>query len=174
MYLLSAYFDDKTNRIISGYIERIAERTGNTFMTENHVPPHMTLSSIEARSEEVLLPKMEKLEKVLFSGDISVVSVGMFFPYVIYITPVLSGYLQKMSQEIYQCICEVPEVTVSRFYRPMQWLPHITLGKQLQKEEMRMAFEIMQNGFVPFEAKVTSVGLAKVNPHKDLGMIHLG
>lgn len=28
MYLISAYFDDKTNRILQGYMKRIAAKTG--------------------------------------------------------------------------------------------------------------------------------------------------
>ena len=43
MYLISVYFDDKTNRILQRYIDRIAEETGNRFMTEHNVPPHVTL-----------------------------------------------------------------------------------------------------------------------------------
>ena len=61
MYLISVYFDDKTNRILQRYINQIAERTGNAFMTEKNVPPHMTISSIEARSVDVLIPAFESL-----------------------------------------------------------------------------------------------------------------
>ena len=52
MYLISVYFDDKNNKIISNYINKIAQKTGNTFMTDNHVPPHLTIMSVEAREEK--------------------------------------------------------------------------------------------------------------------------
>ena len=45
MYLVSVYFDEKTDRKIRGYIEKIAEKTGNGFMVDNHVPPHITVGS---------------------------------------------------------------------------------------------------------------------------------
>ena len=48
MYLVSVYFDDIANRVLQRYIDQVAERTGNAFMTEKNVPPHMTISSIEA------------------------------------------------------------------------------------------------------------------------------
>ena len=35
MYLISVYFDNKSNKIISDYINKIAQKTGNTFMTDN-------------------------------------------------------------------------------------------------------------------------------------------
>lgn len=56
MYLITAYFDNRTNKKIQTLINHIAAATGNSFMTANHVPPHMTLSSVEARNAEVLIP----------------------------------------------------------------------------------------------------------------------
>lgn len=44
MYLITAYFDDKTNAMLQHHIDTIAEATGNTYMTDNHVPPHITLA----------------------------------------------------------------------------------------------------------------------------------
>lgn len=170
MYLISAYFDERTNRIISRYIRQIAERTGNSFMTDNHVPPHLTISSVEARQGEILFPCLEKLGGKLSGGTIEIVSVGMFFPYVMYLTPVLNSYILELSQQIYDVVCNIPEVKISRFYQPLQWLPHITLGKTLTKEQMQIAFETMQDGFAPVTGCITRLGLAKTNPHEDLRM----
>jgi hypothetical protein len=33
---------------------------------------------------------------------------------------------------------------------------------------MQMAFSVMQESFVPFEAAITEIGLAMVNPHRDV------
>ena len=65
MYLISVYFDEKANKILQRYIDNIAAKTGNTFMKEHNVPPHMTISSIEARNIEVLIPAFKRL-----SGEI--------------------------------------------------------------------------------------------------------
>ena len=51
MYLVSLYFDEKSSRILSRYIKKIAEKTGNIFMTENRVPPHLTVASLESKDE---------------------------------------------------------------------------------------------------------------------------
>ena len=96
MYLVSVYFDDKSNKIISDYINKIAQKTGNTFMTDNHVPPHLTIMSVEAREEENLTEVMEQLERSLTKGQIQLVSVGVLLPYVLYVTPVLNLYLEDM------------------------------------------------------------------------------
>ncbi len=52
-YLISAYFDAESNRILSRYIQEISNHTGNTFMTDNNVPPHLTVSFFEARNDEI-------------------------------------------------------------------------------------------------------------------------
>ena len=168
MYLISVYFDEKTNKKLQRYIDWIADKTGNTFMTDNHVPPHLTISSVEARNVEQLVPCIQGLQGKLTSGTVQFVSVGMLLPYVLYVTPVLNEYLQGLSKQIYEAILADEEITVSKYYKPMQWLPHITLGKKLSKEQMRTAIAVLQEGFVPFEGKITEIGLAKTNPHEDV------
>ncbi|MGN0342346.1 MAG: 2'-5' RNA ligase family protein [Roseburia sp.] len=168
MYLISVYFDEKANSILNRYIKVIAGKTGNTFMTDHHVPPHMTISSIEARSEEVLREPFMSLQGKLEKGNIQFVSMGQLLPYVFYAMPVLNEYLMELSNQIYQSVQDIPETTISRFYRPGSWLPHVTLGKTLTKKQMQEAFCMMQEHFQPFEATVTEIGLAKVNPHEDV------
>ncbi len=174
MYLISVYFDDNANKIIKRYMEKIAAITGNNYMVDNHVPPHMTISSVEARSGEVLIPHVAALENTIKCGEIHFVSVGVFLPYVMYLTPVLNEYLMDMSERVYKAVCEVPDVSISKVYQPMQWLPHVTLGKKLDKEQMQKAFQVMQEGFQPFTAEIVKMGLASTNPHKDILVQRMG
>ncbi len=174
MYLISVYFDHKTNHTLQNYINRIAAKTGNTFMTDNQVPPHMTISAIEAKSADILKPGFNSLRGKIKQGMVSFVSVGELLPYVIYVTPVLNGYLSDISQQVDEAVKNIPETSVSKYYRPLSWLPHVTMGKQLDKGQMVKALEVMQECFVPFEATVTEIGLAKVNPHEDVERFVLG
>ena len=168
MYLISVYFDEQANKNLQRYINIIADKTGNTFMTDNNVPPHMTISSIEARNVDVIIPAFESLKGNINAGNIQFVSVGQLLPYVIYVMPVLNKYLMDLQNKVYSTVKDIPETSVSRFYKLYSWLPHITLGKKLDKEQMMIAFDVMRNNFAPFEAKVTGIGLAKVNPHEDV------
>ncbi|MCI7128999.1 MAG: 2'-5' RNA ligase family protein [Lachnospiraceae bacterium] len=174
MYLISAYFDQRTTKMLQNYIDRIARETGNTFMTQNHVPPHMTISAIESRNVEVLMPAVDALQGQIECGSVQLVSVGQLLPYVCYATPVLNRYLLELSARVNEAVQDIPETSVSRFYQPMSWLPHVTLGKTLDKEQMRAAFCVLQESFSPFEGQVTELGLAKVNPHEDAVRFALG
>ena len=61
MYLISAYFDENTNKILKHLQQKIADKTGNDFMIRNNVMPHLTISAIEARNVDVLIPAFEKV-----------------------------------------------------------------------------------------------------------------
>lgn len=201
MYLISVYFDDQANKILQRYIDEVAKATGNTFMIDHKVPPHMTISSIEAKSVDVLRPAFESLaEKLAFtrtragnsslgnnvqgnanqsnsnlgeSNKIQIVSVGQLLPYVLYATPVLNEMLQDLQEVVYDTFKDIEDTDISRFYQPYSWLPHITLGKKMDKEQMISAVKVMQEKFAPLEAIITKIGLAKVNPHEDVCVIEL-
>lgn len=173
MYLISLYFDEKTNHLLQRYIDKIAQQAGNTFMIGHRVPPHMTISAVEARSVELLRPAFESLREQLSQGRIRFVSIGQILPYVMYVTPVLNEYLQELSKVVYDAMSDIPETRVSNYYRPFSWLPHVTMGKTLSREQMVTAFGVLQEMFVPFDALVTEIGLAKVNPHADIARIKL-
>ncbi len=173
MYLISIYFDKKSSDTISRYIAKVAETTGNTFMTDNYVPPHITVTAFEARNDEAAIKVFEQAVNNFNKAPIQYVSVGVFLPYVLYITPVLNEYLHNMCSAICEKIEEQDDIILNRNYKPFSYMPHTTIAKKLDSEQMRMAFEIMQKNFIPFEAYVERIGLAKPNPHRDIVMWEL-
>lgn len=168
MYLVSIYFDEQTNRKIQRYVNHVAEKTGNTFMLDCNVPPHITVSAFESQSEEVAISKLENVAQSLQRGTLQWVSVGQFFPYVLYIAPVLNEYLHDMSQKIFKGLENMEDILISPHYQPFSWFPHSTIGKKLTKEEMQVALRVMQESFGVFEGEVVKIGLAKPNPHRDI------
>ena len=173
MYLISVYFDETTEKRINGYMKQIEKATGNTLMTQGNIPPHITVAAFQTESEddarEIFLRKKEELE----SGKIQWVSVGSFLPGVIYITPVLNEYLHHLVETYYKEITGREGVKIDHRYMPFSWLPHSTLAKHLSKEQLTIAFEVMQKQFVPLEGKVTKICLSKTNPYEDLEIVDL-
>lgn len=182
MYLISAYFDENTNKILKYLQQRIADKTGNDFMIRNNVMPHLTISAIEARNVDVLIPTFEKVcreklqpleEKSVANNTINIVSVGQLFPRVIYAAPVLNEYMMKLSISIYNEFATIPETNISKIYQPYSWMPHITLGKCLDKEQMRQAFAVLQDLFMPIDGQITKIGLSTVNPYREVMSVAL-
>ena len=168
MYLISVYFDEQTEKRIQGLIRRVAKETGNSFMLDNQVPPHMTIAAVETKHEDLLIASLDKLTKKMECGKINFVSVGAFVPQVIYVQPVLNEYLHNLSASLIQELEQIEETICSPYYQPFQWLPHCTIAKQLSKEQLLQAFEVLQNHFTPIDGQVVHIGVAKTNPHRDI------
>lgn len=174
MYLISIYFDEKTDNHIRKLMKQVAEKTGNTFMLDNDVPPHITVAAIETRDENRAIAALESCVQQLRRGKLRFISVGAFFSQVIYLEPVLNEYLHGVVCAVNTAVKDLSETIVSPYYQPFSWLPHVTLAKQLSEEQMLTAFEILQKRFASFEGTVTRIGIAKTNPHRDLQVWELG
>ena len=168
MYLVSIYFDEKTDKKIRQMIKTVAEQSGNTYMLDANVPPHITIADFETRRERELTEKLGQALAKQGQGTLTWVGVGAFFPNVIYIEPVLNEYLHNLSVKVNESIVNIEETQLRRCYQPFQWLPHTTIGKKLSEDEMVKAFIALQRSFGMFEGKVTRIGLAKTNPYEDI------
>lgn len=165
MYLISVYFDKKTENRIQSYMNDVASACGNLFMTDNEVPPHMTISAFETLHENEVVEVLNGVLSNIKRNKIKWVTVGAF-PTVIFIQPVLSEYLHNMSSAIYERVEAVPDTKVSKFYKPFSWLPHATIAKLLSEEELLKAFETLWKSFGMFEGEVVRIELAKKNPYR--------
>ncbi len=168
MYLISAYFDEESERTLRRYMKYIEEYSGNNFMSRNKVPPHLTISSIEARSDKYLKQAFLRSVEQVSMGEIDIVSIGMILPHIIYGTTVLNDYLQILSETFYDNFKDIPDVKLVEYYRPKNWLPHITLGKTLNSSEMHKGLEIMIKHFTPLRARIERIGISRTNPYSDI------
>lgn len=165
MYLISIYFDEKTNDRIKSYMKEVSDESGNVFMMENNVPAHITISAFETLHEEKVLNSLNHVMEEFSRNKIEWVTVGTF-PTVIFIQPALNEYLHNLSVTIYEAINSIPDTKVSKYYKPFSWLPHATIAKQLSEKEMRKAFDVLQKSFGTFEGEVVRIELAKKNPYR--------
>lgn len=168
MYLVSIYFDEKTNKIIQKHIESVAGKTGNTFMLGGKIPPHITIASFNSKDEKAIPEALDTVISKLTTGSLTWASIGAFLPHVIYLTPVLNEYLHTLSTTIHNTLKDLPDTIISPYYTPFNWLPHTTIAKQLTPEELLTAFTTLQTSFSPLKGQVTQIGLAQSNPYKDI------
>lgn len=169
MYLLSLYFDEKTNQKIHSFMECAAKESGNTDMLDKEVPPHITLTMFESKmSEECLVRVLDKVLCDMKQGGLMWVSVGSFSAGTLFLAPVLSAYLQCLLERVYVALQSCEDTKVQECYRPFAWFPHTTVARRLSGEEMRDAFAALQRSFVPFEGKVVRIGLSTGSPKREL------
>jgi len=173
MYLVSIYFDEKTNEQIKRLIQKTAGECGNTFMLDGNVPPHITISAFETKKEKEVIERLKACALQLSQGKLQWVSVGTFLPHVLYITPVLNEYLHNMAVDVLESVNGMEDTIIRKCYQPFQWLPHTTIGKTLTKEQLQTAFAVLQEQFVVFEGTAMQIGLAKTNPYTELALFEL-
>ena len=168
MYLVSIYFDDNTMRRIQGYINKVAKESNNKFMIDNNVPPHITISGFQSNNEEEVIEVLDKIIKNLGAGEIIVPSIGILKSSVIYLAPVLNEYLHKLSVDINEGLSLIENIEMSRFYMPFNWMPHITIAKKLNREELFLGLDKLEKSFSVFSGRITKISLSKTNPYKDI------
>ena len=168
MYLISIYFDEKTDAKIQNLTKQVAKYTNNETLLERKVPPHMTISSFHSYREETAVEIFRKLLPQLSKGELQFVSIGSFLPQVMFVAPVLNEYLHQISTSIYKEVIQYEDVVVGERTKPFGWMPHVTLGKELTKEQMQIAFTVLQTQFAPFKGAAVKIGLAKTNPYTDI------
>lgn len=173
MYLISIYFDENTENTIKKLMHKVADKSGNRYMLEAKVPPHITIASFETDQEDKVIELLDYKVCEMKRGTLQWVSIGVFNPHVIFLAPVLSEYLHSISVLVNKTISCVDNISISRFYLPMQWMPHTTIAKKLSVEEMLLAFKALQNNFRMFSGTVTKIGLAKTNPYQEIKIWHL-
>ncbi|MBO5159829.1 MAG: hypothetical protein J6B94_09635 [Lachnospiraceae bacterium] len=173
MYLISIYFDQRTDETVSSYMKQIAKHTGNTVMVDEKVPPHITVAAFWEDSESRARKIFDNIAQQCNIGKLCWASVGCFLPHVIYIAPVLNEYLHQLSVISNKEITCQQHVRIEARYQPFQWFPHTTLAKKLTQEEMRCAFEVMQKQFGSLEGYAVKIGLAKTNPYTNLAVFNL-
>ena len=168
MYLVSLYFDGITEGVINRQIERIAEKSGNYYMLEHMIPPHLTIASCKSIDQGKLLEKLDMVMQMQKAGEINWVAPGSFLPHVLFLTPVLNRYLQDFCiacNDVPQDLQEEPE---QNRYQPYTWLPHTTVARTLSDEQMIKGFRVLQANFRPFCGRVIKAGLAQSNPYHDI------
>ena len=169
MYLISLYFDEKTNKIIESLMNSAAEKCGNTDMTQKHVPPHITLSVFESREkEDALVRCLDCVFGQTQAVKVKWVSVAAFFPQVLYLVPVLSESLHEFSVKTFKALENCRDTRIQECYRPFGWIPHTTVARRLSPDQMRNAFEALQTTFVPFEGMVVRIGLSTASQKREI------
>ena len=168
MYLISIYFDEKTEQNMRLYINQVAKVTGNTFMLDGNIPPHITLLGLQGKNEAEIIRLLDEGIKDIESNSIYFGSVGEFKSQVIYAQPILNEYLHQLSQRVYNIYKDKEDISFNPFYKPFSWIPHMSIGKHLDECQMMEAFKYLVKNFVPMEAQVIRIGIAKTNPHRDI------
>lgn len=167
-FAVTLEFDHESQNMMQEMIDEVARETGCDLMKQQNVPPHVTVCCLEGENEEVLLSEMEVIAATMKKCTIRFANIGVFNPLVIYLGPIMNEFLQNTCRTVNERLLQHAEVGNKGNYLPNRWVPHAGIALKLTPEALKVAFDIVQEKFSPFEATVERIVLVKAEPYEEL------
>ena len=160
-YAVVLYFDSRTNAIFQALIEELAAVTGNFYMSEHCIPPHVTIGDFFAEDAENIGVFAEGVK----SGEIEFNGWGAFVPSVLYAIPVSGDYLRACNRSVSGWIRD-SGYKENKLYACGNWIPHLTVATKLTAEQFEKARVAAK--FTPFFGRAEKIALVKCNPYREI------
>ena len=167
-YAIVLYFDDATNKTIGNMIERAAALSGNNYMLDINIPPHVTLGCFFTDEQSNLYERVESFAKGVTPFEVTFHTIGAFEPYVLFASPIKDAYLAELNNSLHKLLLDYYEPAENANYLPDRWMPHCSLAVRLDAEQFAKAKAIESEIDFPFTALVTKIALAKCNPYNEV------
>lgn len=169
-YAVSLHFSQKVNDIVISTLQAIADETGNRFMIENKIPPHITIGAFHAAREEEakLLQLVEGFSQGQKAGSVQFSKVGDFNGKVLFLQPEKNLFLSKINKELHTLLLPEFEKAENGYYLPDIWFPHTTLATRLNQSQFSAAEEIAKKISLPLEAPIEELAVYQCSPFLEL------
>ena len=130
-YAVSLHFGQEVNEVIYSAMNKIADQTGNRFMIENKVPPHITIGAFHAARDDEgkLLQLVEDFARGQQAASVQFCEVGNFNNKVLFLRPEKNSFLTTINAELHDLLLPVFSKAENGYYLPDIWFPHTTLLK---------------------------------------------
>lgn len=167
-YAVVIYFDERTSEELRNMISKVASYSGNLYMVETGIPPHVTIGAFSADNEIRLRERMEEFIHEFSSGEVVFQEIRTFDPKVLFLSPVKNEYLVAANSRLNEIMDGFFSPADHDYYLPEYWVPHLALAVKLEKEQMKAAKEAVDSLPLPIVAQVTKAALARCNPYEEL------
>ncbi len=173
-YAVSLHFTPDVNEIILNTMTSISELTGNAFMLENKVPPHVTIGAFhgtketEARLMQIVQEFSRTQKHIIQSGLVRFTEVRNFNGKVLFLKPEKDTFLSTINDELHKVILPEFEAGENGYYVPEIWFPHTTLATRLNQSQFEKAVELAKKISLPLESKIQDIGFYQCSPFLEL------
>ena len=169
-YAVSLHFSPDVNEIITSAVKSIAEVTGNRFIIENKIPPHVTIGAFHAAKDDEakLIQMVEDFTKTQKTEAVRFTEIGNFNRKVLFLKPEKDGFLAQINVVLHSILLPEFEKAENGYYLPEIWFPHITLATRLNQRQFEKAQEIANQIKLPLEAAVTEISVYQCTPFEKL------
>jgi len=169
-YAVVLYFDVNTNDTIGKIITRTAALSGNNYMLDINIPPHVTLGCFFSDEQNALYERVGIFAKDIKPFDVTFNAIKAFEPHVLFVSPVKDEYLTRSNILLHELLLSNYEPAENANYLPDRWMPHCSLAVRLDEEQFAKAKAIESEIELPFTARVSKIALAKCNPYTEVAI----
>ena len=170
-YALSLYFDEKSEAALNALIMLAAKSSGNSYMIDHKIPPHITISYFTTDNIDNVVELVGKSTDNFPRGHIHWGSLGAFPPSVLFATPVTNPYLLSLNQTATSILSRF--VTFNDLYQPSLWIPHTSLTAKLTFAEMTNCFSALAGAFIPIDGTAIKLAVGSCEPYSDIEVFEL-
>lgn len=169
-YAVSLHFTPDVNEIITSAVKSIAEVTGNSFIIENKIPPHVTIGAFHAAKEDEvkLIQMVDDFTETQNAGVVQFTEIGNFNGKVLFLKPEKDAFLSRINAELHTALLPEFEKAENGYYLPEIWFPHTTLATRLNPSQFEKAQEIAKQIKLSLEATVTEISVYQCAPFEKL------
>ncbi len=178
-YSVSLYFDDASAAQLRHAAERISLVTGNNYMIQHSVPPHITLGMFHAAENNLQLLKKVLADfadkAAVFSTVFSFSGVNSFYDKVIFLYPAeeAAAHFKELNLILHEMFLPLFEAGGNHNYLPCNWYPHTALAVKLNPYQFKKGYEetlrlFEEKTLKRNTMKIASLGLALCKPYTEL------
>lgn len=165
-YAVIVYFDHVSEGNIRRIQSEVSRVTGNTYLSDNRILPHITLTLFSKESFQEILEDLASFAPELRDMSVSLSSIGIFnsTPAVVNLLPVVSDELIR----IHASLTGILSRHISDFnpyYERSNWVPHCAVAVNIAPDELTGAIETTCRLFTPMTCTFSALSLVECNPY---------
>lgn len=166
-YAVLFYFDSESEKTIRKIQEAICCSSRNTYLSDNGIRPHITLSLFSRDDSEDLTAGLALFAAQLADIDIKLTSIGIFNtqPSVINLLPVVSEDLIRMHTDLREKLSHFV-TDFHPYYVRENWVPHCAVAISINTDEFAKAVETACALFQPLTCRISALSLVECSPYR--------
>jgi hypothetical protein len=173
LYGIALSFDKVCDTAVRELITLANTGFKSSFMLENSIPPHLTLSMFSFSGDEATLSKaienkIEARMELFLPIRLRFVSIGAFAPICLFIAPVLDSFLLNACKCANDAVASLNGAIADANYSPNNWVPHATIAVKLEKLDLEKAFAALSKSFRHLDGIAEKVSLIDCVSYRDL------
>lgn len=167
-YAVVVHFDSDTTHRINKFIRAISRATGNSYMIDTNITPHITIGCFNAWETDRLIDIVKEIIDDIKTDTIEFDEIKAFEPRVLFLSPKRNAYLTEFNERVYEAFYGKFKPGENGYYIPEHWIPHCALACKMEESEIKRAKIEAESIELPMTAKVTGIALAECNPYKEI------